>query len=82
MEYIFSFLDYGPNSQHGRGSCSVGILLSPTATIAWKTVGPDNLHNDLGSRVINVRMCVVDLMSGKHLGIYMISACAPTYGTS
>jgi hypothetical protein len=53
----YTFLGYyGPNTQHGRGSCGVGIFLSPSATIAWKAAGPDNLHNDLGSRVIAIRM--------------------------
>jgi len=62
--------------------CGFGILLSPTATIAWKAVGPDNLHNDLGSRVIIVVCLRDDPSSGKHLGIYNISAYAPTSDSS
>ena len=38
----------------------------------------DNLHDDLGSRVIVVRLGVINPTKGKHLGIYMISAYSPT----
>ena len=78
----YTFLGSGPDTQHGRGSCGVGILLSPSATIAWKAAGPDNLHNDLGSRVMAIRMRVIDPTTGKHLGIYMISAYAPASDAS
>ncbi len=56
----FRVLDYGPNSQHGHRGCGVGILLSRAETIAWKAVGPDNLHNDIEFRVIDFRLRVVD----------------------
>ena len=60
----YTFLGSGPDTQHGRGSCGVGILLSPSATIAWRAAGPDNLHNDLGSRVMAIRMRVIDPTTG------------------
>ena len=68
----YTFFGSGPSSQSGRGSCGVGILLSPLATNAWKAARSTNLHNDLGSRVIAVRMIVTDPTSGKHLGIFLI----------
>ena len=49
------------------------------ATIAWKAARFANLYNDLGPWAIAVvRMIVTDPTSGKHLGIVMISAHAPT----
>ena len=75
----YTFLDFVPNSQHGRGSCGVGILFCPTATIAWKAVGPDTLHNDLESRVIVVRLRVVNPATDQHLIIYMMSAYPPIF---
>ena len=77
-----TFLGSGPNAQHGRGSCGVGIRLSPVATTAWKASGPGSLHNDFGPRVIGVRMLVIDPTTGKHLGLCMISAYAPSSGAS
>jgi len=78
----YTFFGSGPDVQQGRGSCGVGILLSPTATAAWKASGPNSLHNDLGPRVIALRMLVLDSTTGKHLGIFMISAYAPTSDAS
>ena len=78
----FTFLGSGPDTQQGRGSCGVGLLLSPAATTAWRAAGPDNLHNDLGPRVIAARMLVNDPASGDDLGIFQISAYAPTSDSS
>ena len=66
----YTFLGSRPSSQSGRGSCGVGTLLSPPTTIAWKAAISANLHNDLGSRVIVVRMIVTDPTSSKHLGCF------------
>ena len=83
IEENFTFLGSGPDSQNGRGSCGVGILLSPSATNAWKAASSStNLHNDLGPRVIAARLLVTDPTSGKHLGIFIISAYAPTADAS
>ncbi len=46
----FNFLGSGLDTQHGRGSCGVGILLSPAATATWKASGPCCLHDDFGPR--------------------------------
>jgi len=78
----YTFFGSGPDVQHGRGSCGVGILLSPTATVACKASGPNNLHNDLGPRVIALRMLVLDPTTGKHIGTFMISTYAPTFDAS
>ena len=79
----FTFLGYGPDTQQGRGSCGVGLLIvSPAATTAWRDAGPDNLYNDLGPRVIAARMLVNDLASGDDLGIFQISAYDPTSDSS
>ena len=74
----FTFLGSGPDTQQGRGSCGVGVLLSLAATAAWRAAGPKNLFNDFGPRVIAARMLVKDPASGKDLGIFQISAYAPT----
>ena len=78
----YGFFCDGPNIQHGRESCGVAILLRPSAHIAWKADGPDNLHTNLGSRVMAVRLRFIDPTTGTHLGIYMISAYAPTSNAS
>ena len=79
----YTFLGVGPDSQTGRGSCGVGILLSPAATVAWRaSSGVRNLHNDLGPRIIAVRMLVADPSNGKPMGIFQISAYAPTSDAS
>ena len=79
----YTFLGVGPDSQTGRGSCGVGILLSPAATVAWRASSwVRNLHNDLGPRIIAVRMLVTDPSNGKPMGIFQISAYAPTSDAS
>ncbi len=61
----FTFLGSGPDSQTCRGSCCVGILLSPSTTNAWKDArSSTTLHNDLGPRVIVARLLVTDPTSG------------------
>ena len=72
----FVFLGSGPRKQVGRGSCGVGILLSPTAVVAWQAAN-SVLHNDLGDRVIATRLIVED-ESRQQLGIHLIAAYAPT----
>ena len=54
-------------------------MLSPYATNAWKAASSStSLHNDLGPRVIAPSLLVTDPNSGKHLGIFIISAYAST----
>ena len=66
----YTFLGAAPDEQDSRrGVCGVGLLLSPLATSAWKAAGPDNLHNDLGPRIIAVRMVVEDA-NKQQLGIF------------
>ena len=72
----FVFLGSGPKNQVGRGSCGVGILLSPTAVVAWRAAN-SVVHNDLGDRVIATRLIVED-ESKQQLGIHFIAAYAPT----
>ena len=74
----YTFLGAAPDEQDSRrGVCGVGLLLSPLATSAWKAAGPDNLHNDLGPRIIAVRMMVEDA-NKQQLGIFQVAAYAPT----
>ena len=53
----FVFLGSGPRKQVGRGSCGVGILLSPTAVVTWQAAN-SVLHKNLGDRVIATRLIV------------------------
>jgi hypothetical protein len=77
-EENYTFEGSGPSSESSRGSCDVGILLSPPATIARKSARSANLHNDLGPRVVAFRMIVTDPTSGKNFGFFFIFAYAPT----
>ena len=58
-----------------RGSQGVGIALSPQAVDAWRAAGCE-LHDDLGARVIAVRLLMRD-KEGKDIGIFLVSAYAP-----
>ena len=61
------FVGSAPASQHGRGRQGVGIMLSPPAAAAL-----DVTHDDLGARVVAVR-----LLDARDRGILLISAYAP-----
>ena len=58
-----------------RGSQGVGIVLSAAAVESWKAAGAV-VHNDLGPRVISVRLLVKDSQR-RDLFIYLVSAYAP-----
>jgi len=58
-----------------RGEQGVGIILSPTATVAWRSAG-SVLHNTFGGRVIAVRLLVKDDRQ-QEIGLYLVSAYAP-----
>ena len=65
----------GPNlvkSSHGEQG--VGILLSSNAVTDWKSSG-SIVHNDLGARIIAVRLLVNDNMKNE-VGLFVISAYA------
>ena len=64
----FVFLGAAPAVQNGRGSKGVGILLSPLAVAAWRAAGAV-VHNDVGPRVIAVRLEVED-SSGRKKGLF------------
>ena len=72
----FSFLLQGPPSQTGRGSQGVGIILSPSAQIAWAKAD-NEIHNDLGARTMAVRLCLSLPASTSSIGLFLISAYAP-----
>ena len=81
-ENKYTFLGSGHDAQHGRGSCGVGILLSPAATTTWKASGPSSLHNDFVPRVVVARMPVLDHTTGTPIGILMIYAYLPSSDAS
>ena len=58
-----------------RGEQGVGILLSKNAVTAWKSAG-SIVHNDLGARIIAVRLLVNDNMKNE-VGLFLIAAYAP-----
>ena len=57
--------------QSRRGSQGVGIALSMQGVEAWRAGGCE-LHNDLGSRVIGVRLLLKD-MDNRDVGVLLIS---------
>ena len=59
-----------------RGQEGVGIALSPAGMDAWKQAG-QVVHDDLGSRVMAVRLAVKD-EKRRELNIFLVSAYAPT----
>ena len=71
----FVFLGAAPAVQNGRGSKGVGILLSPLAVAAWRAAGAV-VHNDVGPRVIAVRMEVED-SAGRKQGLFQVASYAP-----
>ena len=63
------------DQQSRRGSQGVGIALSPLGVEAWKAGGCE-LHDDLGARVIGVRLLLKD-SENRDVGVLLISAYAP-----
>jgi len=72
----YSFILNGPETQSGRGSTGVGIVLNPLALDAWKAASCE-LHNDLGPRIIAIRLCLPTVHSSSPIGIFLISCYAP-----
>ena len=60
------------DQQSRRGSQGVGIVLSPQGVDAWKAGGCE-LHDDLGARVIAVRLLLKD-DEDRDVGVFLISA--------
>ena len=58
-----------------RGEQGVGIALSPEAVEAWERAGKV-LHDDLGGRLIAVRLLVKDHCE-KEVGVFLVSAYCP-----
>ena len=58
-----------------RGQEGVGFELSRNAVLSWKSAGSE-IHTDLGSRIIAIRMLVKDA-NGKDIGIFLVSAYSP-----
>ena len=58
-----------------RGSQGVGIALSSRAVDAWRAAGSE-LHNDLGARIIAVRLLMKDYRE-QDIGLFIVSAYAP-----
>ena len=58
-----------------RGSQGVGIALNSVGVVAWRA-GGCVLHNDLGARVIAIRLLVRDLFNND-VGVFLVSAYAP-----
>ena len=79
----YTFIGVGPQRQSRRGSLGVSITLSRRASDAWKRAGRE-LHVDLGPRLMAVRLEVRCGRRGKgyhrKMGIFLISAYAPTSG--
>jgi len=63
-----------------RGKEGVAIALSQNAVKAWKDAG-SVLHNDLGSRIIAIRLSVKDSRN-KVVGLFLVSAYAPVGAAS
>lgn len=79
-----TFIGVGlPQQQSRRGSQGVSITLSHRATSAWERAGRE-MHVDLGPRLMAVRLEVRCGRRGKgyhrKLGIFLVSAYAPTSG--
>ncbi|EOD21746.1 hypothetical protein EMIHUDRAFT_207806 [Emiliania huxleyi CCMP1516] len=55
----------------------VAVVLSPSAHEAWLTAGEER-HHDLGARVLALRLAVVDSLTGSRLGVFLVSAQAPS----
>ena len=73
----FTFLCHGlPSQSCNRGSAGVAIILSMEAKTAWEKANCE-IHNDLGPRIIAIRMCTSSTNS-----IFLISAYAPTSTSS
>ena len=72
----YSFILNGPETQSGRGSTGVGIVLNPLALDAWKAASCE-LHCDLGLRIIAIRLCLPTVHSSSPIGIFLISCYAP-----
>ena len=64
-----------PEEQSKRGSQGVAIALSPRGVDSWKAAG-SVVHNDLGARVLAVRLLVQD-MEQRDIGLFLVSAYAP-----
>ena len=58
-----------------RGSQGVAIALSPDAIAAWRAAGSE-LHNDIGARVIAIRLLVKD-HKDNDVFVFLVSAYAP-----
>ena len=58
-----------------RGSQGVGIVLNADGVESWRAGGYE-LHNDLGARVIAVRLLLRD-MSNRDVAVFLVSAYAP-----
>ena len=58
-----------------RGSQGVGIVLNADGVESWRAGGYE-LHNDLGGRVIAVRLLLRD-MSNRDVAVFLVSAYAP-----
>ena len=58
-----------------RGEQGVGIALSPEAVEAWERAGKV-LHDDLGGRLIAIRLLVKDHCE-KEVGVFLVSAYCP-----
>ena len=71
----FVFLGIAPDIQKGRGTKGVGILLSPLAVAAWRAARAV-VHNDVGPRIIAIRMEVED-SSGRKQGLFQVASYAP-----
>ena len=63
------------DQQSRRGSQGVGIALSPQGVDAWKAGGCE-IHDDLGARVIGVRLLMKDY-EDRDIGLLLVSAYAP-----
>jgi len=65
----------GPQTQKGRGTKGVAIVLSAQAVLGWEKAGK-TVYGGYGGRVLGLRTVVVDKKK-KERGIFLISAYAP-----
>ena len=70
------FVGCGPCVQVGRGSQGVGIMLGRSATAGWKLGG--SIVHRISPRVLALPISANDTLSRAKLGIYLITAYAPT----
>eukprot|EP00111_Clytia_hemisphaerica_P012731 TCONS_00037465-protein len=73
-----TFLLHGLNESDNkskRGQGGVGIVLSKTATQAWKEAG-SSVYTDFGKRIIATRLSLKDNRN-KNIDIFLVSAYAP-----